>query len=124
MAETCRAGDGPLPEDFYNVNQSRSAGDPMLRVQIPADVATVTVTVEDLALRGGASYGYRLNARSITQDFQVVLNTQSAALQLQNQVAQARVQVNTDLVGLYKALGGGWQEAAQPERNAQVSAAP
>lgn len=70
-----RAGDGPLPEDFYNVNQSRTAGDPMLRVQIPAEVKTVTVTVEDLALRGGANYGYRLNARSIAQDFQVYVNS-------------------------------------------------
>ncbi len=70
-----RAGDGPLAEDLYNVNQSRTAGDPMLRVQVPAEVPYVVVTVEDLALRGGASYGYRLNARSVPQDFQVFLNS-------------------------------------------------
>ena len=49
-----RAGDEPLAEDLYNVNQSRTAGDPVLRLQYPAGVEQVTVTVEDLALRGGA----------------------------------------------------------------------
>ncbi len=57
-------------------------------------------------------------------DFQVVLNAQSAALQLQTQVAQSRVQLNTDLVALYKALGGGWEDAPQPGRSAQLSGAP
>ena len=31
---------------------------------------TVTVTVEDLALRGGPSYGYRLNVNKLARDFQ------------------------------------------------------
>ena len=58
-----RSGDEPLAEDFFNVNQSRTAGDPMLRLQAPAGVNQVTVTVEDLALRGGPDYAYRLNVQ-------------------------------------------------------------
>src|SRR5687768_1985155 len=69
-----RSGDEPLAEDFFNVNQSRTAGDPMLRVRIPAGVHQITVSVEDLALRGGSDYGYRLNAQPVAQDFRLVLN--------------------------------------------------
>ena len=69
-----RSGDEPLAEDLYNVNQSRTAGDPVLRVTVPPDVHTVTVTVEDLALRGGSHYGYRLNVESVAQTFRVLLN--------------------------------------------------
>lgn len=70
-----RSGDEPLAEDVYNVNQSRTASDPILRVQAPADASTLTVTVEDLALRGGPNYAYRLNIQKLAQDFRVVLNT-------------------------------------------------
>jgi hypothetical protein len=70
-----RSGDEPLAEDFFNVNQSRTAGDPMLRLQPPAGVHQVTVTVEDLALRGGPEYGYRLNVQPVAQDFRLVLNS-------------------------------------------------
>src|SRR5262249_50250353 len=45
-----RSGDEPLAEDLYNVNQSRTAGDPILRLQTPAGVDRITVTVEDLAM--------------------------------------------------------------------------
>jgi hypothetical protein len=69
-----RSGDEPLAEDFYNVNQSRTAGDPVLRLQPPAGVDRVTVSVEDLALRGGAAYAYRLNVQPVAQDFRVILN--------------------------------------------------
>jgi hypothetical protein len=70
-----RSGDEPLAEDLYNVNQSRTAGDPILRVQPPAGVDQVTVTVEDLALRGGPNYAYRLNVQPIAHDFRVILNS-------------------------------------------------
>ena len=69
-----RSGDEPLAEDLYNVNQSRTAGDPVLRLQPPAGVEQVTVTVEDLARRGGPTYAYRLNVQPMAQDFRVVLN--------------------------------------------------
>jgi hypothetical protein len=69
-----RSGDEPLAEDLYNVNQSRTAGDPILRLQPPAGVGQVTVSVEDLALRGGPGYGYRLNVQPVARDFRVILN--------------------------------------------------
>jgi hypothetical protein len=70
-----RSGDEPLADDVYNVNQSRTAGDPILRVKAPQGSSNVVVTVEDLALRGGANYAYRLNVESVAQDFRVILNT-------------------------------------------------
>jgi hypothetical protein len=66
-----RAGDEPLGEDVYNVNQSRTAGDPSLMIIAPG--SAVTIAVEDLALRGGLNYGYRLNIRSVAQDFRAAL---------------------------------------------------
>ena len=70
-----RAGDEPLAEDVYNVNQSRTAGDPELRVQAPEGAKTVTVAIEDLALRGGAGYAYRLNVKRGGADFRVLVTT-------------------------------------------------
>jgi hypothetical protein len=70
-----RSGDEPLADDVYNVNQSRTAGDPMLRVKAPEGSSGVLVTVEDLALRGGVNYAYRLNVESVAQDFRVLLNS-------------------------------------------------
>ena len=70
-----RSGDEPLAEDLFNVNQSRTAGDPILRLQTPAGVNQVTVTVEDLALRGGPDYAYRLNVQPVAQDFRLILNS-------------------------------------------------
>jgi len=70
-----RAGDEPLAEDAYNVNQSRTAGDPEIGIRAPADAHTLTVTVEDLAQRGGPGYGYRLRVRKGDQDLRVILNT-------------------------------------------------
>jgi hypothetical protein len=70
-----RSGDEPLAEDFFNVNQSRTASDPILRLQAPADVNHVIVTVEDLALRGGPDYAYRLNVQPVANDFRLILNS-------------------------------------------------
>ncbi len=44
-------------------------------------------------------------------DFLNVLAAQSALLQNQNGLANANVEVETDLVALYRALGGGWDVA-------------
>jgi hypothetical protein len=69
-----RSGDEPLAEDPYTVGQSRTAGDPTLRVEVPPDVHTLTVTVEDLALRGGQGYAYRMHGQRQGQDFQLTIN--------------------------------------------------
>ena len=70
-----QAGDEPLAEDVYNVNQSRTAGDPETAIRVPPDAHTVTVTVEDLARRGGPAYGYRLSVLKGGQDIRVIVNT-------------------------------------------------
>jgi len=70
-----QAGDEPLAEDVYNVNQSRTAGDPEIGIRVPADTHALTVTIEDLAQRGGRDYGYRLRVRKGDQDLRAILNT-------------------------------------------------
>jgi hypothetical protein len=82
-----RSGDEPLAEDLFNVNQSRTAGDPMLRLQIPAGVNEVTATVEDLALRGGPDYAYRLNIQPLAQDFRLFLNVPFVNIPAEGSVA-------------------------------------
>ena len=74
-AKLGQAGDEPLAEDVYNVNQSRTAGDPEIGIQVPPDAHTLTVAVEDLARRGGPGYAYRLNVHKGAQDIRVILNT-------------------------------------------------
>jgi hypothetical protein len=74
-AKLGQAGDEPLAEDVYNVNSSRTAGDPEIGIQVPPDMHELTVSVEDLARRGGTAYGYRLNVRKGGQDIRVILNT-------------------------------------------------
>jgi hypothetical protein len=69
-----QAGDEPLTDDVYNVNQSRTAGDPEIAMKAPQDANTLTVAVEDLARRGGPAYGYRLNVLKGAQDFRVILS--------------------------------------------------
>ena len=41
-------------------------------------------------------------------DFQVVLDSQRSLLSAQDQRVVSEAQVTTDLIGLYKTLGGGW----------------
>ncbi len=58
------AGDGPLPVDVAAVQvSSRTLGDPFLMFKAAEGVSKITVAVEDLALRGGPHYAYRLSAR-------------------------------------------------------------
>jgi NodT family efflux transporter outer membrane factor (OMF) lipoprotein len=47
-------------------------------------------------------------------DYQRVLDTQRALLESQNQLAEMRSRAVTNLIALYKALGGGW-EVRQPQ---------
>ena len=58
-----RSGDEPLPESLYAVTDSRTAGDPYLAIKVPAGVNKLNITIEDLALRGGTHYAYRVSAR-------------------------------------------------------------
>ncbi len=45
-------------------------------------------------------------------DFQIVLDSERALADLEDEVAQSDAAVATDLIVLYKALGGGWDESA------------
>ncbi len=68
------AGDKPLPEDVFAVQgSSRTSNDPFLNLKVPKDVHEITVTVEDLAERGGPLYGYRLSTRKDAEDFKLAL---------------------------------------------------
>jgi hypothetical protein len=70
------AGDGPLPVDVAAVQaSSRTLGDPFLQFKVPENVHRVSITVEDLARRGGPQYGYRLMVYRAAQDFRASINT-------------------------------------------------
>jgi outer membrane protein TolC len=45
-------------------------------------------------------------------DFLNVITTQAQLLQSENDLADSDTQIATDLVNLYRALGGGWEEVA------------
>jgi len=69
------AGDKALPEDVFAVQgTSRTSSDPFLNVTVPEGVHDLVVTIEDLALRGGPLYGYRLIVRRQAQDFTLSIN--------------------------------------------------
>ena len=70
------AGDQPLPEDVFAVQgTSRTSSDPFLNLTVPKDVHEVVIAVEDLARRGGPSYGYRLITRRQAEDFRLSLGS-------------------------------------------------
>ncbi|HTV34134.1 MAG TPA: TolC family protein, partial [Methylocella sp.] len=55
-------------------------------------------------------------------DFITVLDAERTELQAETQYAQSTTAVSTDLVQLYKALGGGWE--AFPERVEKIASLP
>ncbi len=50
-------------------------------------------------------------------DFQSVLDAQRSLLNFQEQLAESEAAVTSDLISLYKALGGGWKSIASDENN-------
>ncbi|HEY2018204.1 MAG TPA: hypothetical protein VGH38_32085 [Bryobacteraceae bacterium] len=70
------AGDKPLPDDVFAIQgNSRTSSDPFLNLTVPPDAHEVAITVEDLALRGGPLYGYRLIARQQAEDFKLSIGS-------------------------------------------------
>jgi hypothetical protein len=70
------AGDQPLAEDVFAIQgTSRTSSDPFLNLTVPPDAHEITVTVEDLALRGGPLYGYRLIVRRQPEDFKLTISS-------------------------------------------------
>ena len=58
----------------------------------------------------GATQQYQQGA----VDFLNVITAENALLQVQNAMAESDTAIDTDLVALYRALGGGWDQAALP----------
>ena len=90
----------------------RDVDDALARVA--SDQATVAT------LQGGLADGQR-SVQALAHQFDVgltdftgVLDAQQTVLQTSDQLAQAQGQEREDLVSLYKALGGGWDPAANP----------
>jgi NodT family efflux transporter outer membrane factor (OMF) lipoprotein len=54
-------------------------------------------------------------------DFQNVLDSQRATAELEDQLAQSQATITANLIALYKALGGGWEQAI-PKAGAGVAA--
>jgi len=76
----------------------------LLREQDAAVFAQNAVTAADLAVKL-ALVQYREGA----VDYQRVLDTQRVRLESQNRLARTRSSAATNLIALYKALGGGWE---------------
>lgn len=57
-------------------------------------------------------------------DFQAVLDTQRSLLSLQDQLASSDAEVTSNLVRLYKALGGGWTPATPASSTSSTRTAP
>ena len=56
-------------------------------------------------------------------DFITVLDAQRTLLASQQQLAQSTTSVSTNLIQLYKALGGGWEQTFPNEAPQPVAAA-
>lgn len=53
------------------------------------------------------------------KDFLTVLDAERQLTDIENSLAQSETQVLVDLVALYKALGGGWQQTSVPDQRSQ-----
>ena len=70
------AGDSSVLLGVNSVQfESRTSGDPYLRFVVPEGVSELTVSVEDLAERGGPGFGYRLITRVAPYEYSVTVNT-------------------------------------------------
>jgi outer membrane protein TolC len=54
--------------------------------------------------------------------FQTVLDTQQTLLSAQDQLAISEAKVTSNLISLYKALGGGWTPMAAPSKAVKQTA--
>jgi hypothetical protein len=96
-AKLASAGDTPPQEDVFSLQTgNRTGNDPFLNFKVPPGVAEITVTVEDIAQRGGINFGYRLTSRRQAEDF--VLTTSPAYINVPRG-GTALVSVNVDRRG-------------------------
>ena len=91
------AGDIPPPVDVFSLQTgNRTSNDPFLNFRVPEGVEDIVVTVEDIAQRGGANFGYRLTARKQAEDF--LLTTSPAYINVPRG-GTVQVAVNADRRG-------------------------
>ena len=91
------AGDIPPPVDVFSLQTgNRTSNDPFLNFKVPEGVNEIAVSVEDIAQRGGANFGYRLTARKQAEDF--LLTTSPAYLNVPSG-GTVQVVVNADRRG-------------------------
>jgi hypothetical protein len=96
-AKLASAGDIPPPIDVFSLQTgNRTSNDPSLNFKVPAGLSEITVSVEDIAQRGGAGFGYRLTARQQAEDF--LLTTTPAYINVPRG-GTAQVFVNADRRG-------------------------
>ncbi len=79
----------------------RTQGDPYLNFKVPADTTEITVSVEDLAGRGGNDFAYRLSVRRQAEDF--LLSSSPAFINVPRG-ATAQIVVNADRRGFDGAI--------------------
>ena len=83
--------------------------------QYQADGERQGVLDRSLTAARGASGLARQQYQAGLIPFSTVLTTEAALYTAEDQSVQGRAALNQDLVALYKALGGGWSEAATHE---------
>ena len=74
----------------------RTQADPYLNFKVPADTTEITVSVEDLAQRGGNDFAYRLSVRRQAEEF--LLSASPAFINVPRS-ATAQIVVNADRRG-------------------------
>src|SRR5207302_3576427 len=69
-AKLASAGDvAPAADVFSLQTGNRTSNDPFLNFKVPPDTNEITVSIEDIAQRGGPDFGYRLTVRKQAEDF-------------------------------------------------------
>jgi multidrug efflux system outer membrane protein len=77
-----------------------------VRLAAVVDEATQSRRAADLA---------RVQYREGALDFLRLLDAERSVLQAEDEVATAETDLNTSVVTIYKALGGGWEAAPEPQ---------
>ncbi len=91
------AGDIPPAIDVFSLQTgNRTSNDPSLNFKVPPGLSEITVSIEDIAQRGGAGFGYRLTARRQSEDF--LLSTTPAFINVPRG-GTVQISVNADRRG-------------------------
>jgi multidrug efflux system outer membrane protein len=75
----------------------------------------LAAVVDEAAQSRRAADLARVQCREGALDFLRLLDAQRSVLQAEDAVATAETDLNTSVVTIYKALGGGWEAAPSPQ---------